>query len=61
MCSSVALETCLLILRCFPFANVPITELKDDLGLVLEEVEVELGEEVDLDEVGTILLVFLAL
>ena len=60
MCSSVALETCLLILRCFPFANVPITELKDDLGLV--EVE-ELGEvvEVDLDEVGTILLVFLAL
>ena len=62
MCSSVALETCLLILRCFPFSNVPITELKDDLGLVLEEVvEVELGEEVDLDEVGTILLVFLAL
>ena len=50
----------MILLRCFPFANVPITELKDDLGLV--EVE-ELGEavEVDLDEVGTILLVFLAL
>ena len=56
MCSSVALETCLLILRCFPFANVPITELKDDLGLVDDEEK----EEVDLvDEVGTIVVLAL--